>query len=265
MNQGYIKLYRKSIDSQVFQNPHLWKLWTLCLMKANHKEAWVSVDHIIEPIKILPGQFITGRYSLHKEYYPKATKKQKSALTVWRWLLFLEKVGNLSIKTNNKYSIVTIINWETYQGDKKQNEQVNEQQMNNKRTTDEQQMNTNKNVKNDKKEDIILPEWLDKKTWEEFKKMRISIKKKMTPYAEELMIKKLDKLRQTGNPPIEVLERSIEGGWQGIFELGGNNGTGKQYDRKDKNWNDREMDAETERLNQQFRTHQAKKAAGNTP
>ena len=158
MNQGYIKLYRKSIDSQVFQNPHLWKLWTLCLMKANHKEAWVSVDHIIEPIKILPGQFITGRYSLHKEYYPKATKKQKSALTVWRWLLFLEKVGNLSIKTNNKYSIVTIINWETYQGDKKQNEQVNEQQMNNKRTTDEQQMNTNKNVKNDKKEDIVEKE-----------------------------------------------------------------------------------------------------------
>ena len=154
MNQGYIKLYRKSIDSQVFQNPHLWKLWTLCLMKANHKEAWVSVDHIIEPIKILPGQFITGRYSLHKEYYPKATKKQKSALTVWRWLLFLEKVGNLSIKTNNKYSIVTIINWETYQGDKKQNEQVNEQQMNNKRTTDEQQMNTNKNVKNVKKKEI---------------------------------------------------------------------------------------------------------------
>ena len=53
-----------------------------------------------------------------------------------------------------------------------------------------------------------------------------------------------------------------------VFERvkqGGNNGTGKQYDRKDKNWNDREMDAETERLNQQFRTHQAKKAAGNTP
>ena len=75
-----------------------------------------------------------------------------------------------------------------------------------------------------KKKDIVLPEWLDKKTWDEFKKMRVSIKKKMTPYAEELMIKKLDKLRQIGNPPTEVLERSIEGGWQGIFEIGGSNG-----------------------------------------
>ena len=75
-----------------------------------------------------------------------------------------------------------------------------------------------------KKRDIVFPEWLDANTWNEFKKMRVSIKKKMTPYAEELMIKKLDRLRQTGNPPTEVLERSIAGGWQGIFEIGGNNG-----------------------------------------
>ena len=59
----------------------------------------------------------------------------------------LEKMGNLNIKTNNKYSIITIVNWETYQGANNNYEHQNEQQMNNKRTTDEQQMNTNKNDK----------------------------------------------------------------------------------------------------------------------
>jgi len=114
-----------------------------------------------------------------------------------------------------------------------------------------------------KKKDIVLPEWLDEKTWTEFKKMRISIKKKMTPYAEELMIKKLDRLMGAGNNPKEVLERSIEGGWQGIFAIdkGGNNGTGKRYDRKDKNWVDREADAEIELNNRLFRESRAAKAA----
>ena len=46
-----------------------------------------------------------------------------------------------------------------------------------------------------------------------------------------------------------------------LTEYGGNNGTGKQYDRKDKNWVDREADAETARLNARYRAIQASKAA----
>ena len=52
----------------------------------------------------------------------------------------LEKLQMISIKSNNKFSIISIDNWEEYQGE--------EQQKNNKRTTKEQQSNTNKNVKN---------------------------------------------------------------------------------------------------------------------
>ena len=68
MRDGYIKLYRKTIDSQVFQSEQILKLWILCLMKANHKEGWVKVDGVTEPVKVLPGQFVTGRFSLHQEY-----------------------------------------------------------------------------------------------------------------------------------------------------------------------------------------------------
>jgi hypothetical protein len=163
MDQGYVKLWRKSLDSQVFQNDELWKLWCLCLMKANHKENFVGIDGIIEPIKVSPGQFITGRFSLHKDYYG-TSKKNKSPLTVWRWLLKLEKMENLNIKTNNKYSIVSIINWPTYQSKANTFEQQNEQQMNNRRTTDEQQMNTNKNDKNVKNDNNTSREIQDLST-----------------------------------------------------------------------------------------------------
>jgi len=158
MERGYVKLWRKSIDSFVFADLELWKLWCLCLMKANHKGRWIPLEGLKEPIKINPGQFMTGRESLHQIYYPRKKKNQKSALTLWRWLQILEKAGNLNIKSYTKYSIITISNWTEYQQD--------EQQMNNKRTTDEQQMNTNKNDKNDKndkksKKKVIKEKYLE--------------------------------------------------------------------------------------------------------
>jgi len=48
----------------------------------------------------------------------------------------------LNIKTYSKFSIVTVSNWTEYQQD--------EQQVNNKWTTDEQQVDTDKNDKNGK-------------------------------------------------------------------------------------------------------------------
>lgn len=156
MNNGFIKLYRKSIDSQVFQSAELWKLWCLCLLKANHKEGWFEIPGVIEPIKVMPGQFVTGRFELHKDYYPRKKKKQKTPLTVWRWLEKLKNMQNLNIETNNKYSVITINNWDSYQFKESKVEHQNEQQVNNRRTTDEQQMITNKNVK-ECKETIYVP------------------------------------------------------------------------------------------------------------
>ena len=54
----------------------------------------------------------------------------------------------LNIKTTNKYSVVTVVNYDFYQSFGGEIEQQIEQQMNNKRTTNEQQMNTNNNVNN---------------------------------------------------------------------------------------------------------------------
>lgn len=142
MQNGYIKIWRKIKNSAVFADPILLKLWILCLCKANHKQTWTTIDGIAKPIELQPGQFITGRFSLHKEFYPKKRKNQKSPLTLWRKLEILQNLENLNIKSYSKYSIVSITNWNTYQG--------NEQHVNNTRTTREQHVNTDKNVKNEK-------------------------------------------------------------------------------------------------------------------
>jgi len=77
--------------------------------------------------------------------------------TVYRLLKFLECAGNIEVKSNNKFSIISIKNWHIYQ----QEEIGSEQQVNNKRTTSEQQVNTNKNRKELKKEKKIKTLYLE--------------------------------------------------------------------------------------------------------
>jgi hypothetical protein len=48
-------------------------------------------------------------------------------------LLILRKAGNLTIKTTSKFSIITIINWHSYQGDGIENDHQNDQQVTSKR------------------------------------------------------------------------------------------------------------------------------------
>ena len=64
--------------------------------------------------------------------------------------------------------------------------------------------------------DQRLPEYIDPLVWEHFKEHRIMIKKKMTPRAEELMIKALSRARGDGVNPNELLDAVILNGWQGI-------------------------------------------------
>lgn len=121
MNRGYVKMYRKTTDSTIFAHEGMFKLFCLCLMKATHKEIEVMIPGILLPIKLLPGQFITGRYSLHEDYHQahirkRYGRKDRPALkTLVRWLQSLEKMQILTIKSTNKYSIITVLNWNVYQ------------------------------------------------------------------------------------------------------------------------------------------------------
>lgn len=133
--EGYIKLYRKLLISPVFENEKLLKIFIWCLLKASHKEREQVVGRQV--VKLEKGQFIYGRKKASKELKIKET-------TLYDYLKLLENLSIIRVIPNNKYSIVCIEKWELYQIQ----EEKTDIKYDNKPTTNRQQMDTNKNVKN---------------------------------------------------------------------------------------------------------------------
>jgi len=147
VNTGYVKFYRKITKSFVWTDPYTFKLWTLCLLKANHKDNKFLFNG--EEIEVNSGQFVTGRAAITKELNEGAKGEHRmTEASVWRRLKKFEKEEMLNIDSTTKYSVITIKNWHEYQ--------VSEQQVNSDRTTGEQRVNTNKNEKNLKNDNNII-------------------------------------------------------------------------------------------------------------
>jgi hypothetical protein len=131
-NQGYIWLWRKLLDSPVTQtsNANLFKVWVWCLLQADHQETrflWNGKE-----VTLKPGEFITGRESASKVLYMKPK-------TWYNQMRLLSKMGNLDIKTNNRFTLVHVVKWAEYQHPSVK--------MDSKQTTDGQQMDTDNNDK----------------------------------------------------------------------------------------------------------------------
>ncbi|MGM8212607.1 DnaD domain-containing protein [Virgibacillus sp. W0430] len=145
--KGFISLHRKLMDNPIWSDPNYLKLWIYCLFEASHTDREQLVGN--QMIEIKRGQFITGRFALSEELNKGVKPKQRlDKLTWWRYLNNLQKQRMLNIKSTNKYSVVTIIKYDVYQNVFNKTEHGTEHQLNNKRTTDEQQMNTNNNYNN---------------------------------------------------------------------------------------------------------------------
>lgn len=140
---GWIKLHRKITESAIFSDPDLLRLWIYCLSRAAYKETTWVVEK--QEVLLQPGQFVTGRFALQQDYNAGvAPRKKIKDTTLWSWLKRLESFGNLDIKSYNKYSVVTVVNWSEYQDTLTTEPQQND----NKLTTEPQQTDTKKNVKN---------------------------------------------------------------------------------------------------------------------
>lgn len=143
---GWIKLYRKTRNSPVFNDPEIYRLWTLCLLSASYKERRILMNK--NEIALRPGQFVTGRNALFEDYnYNIEPTKRVKDTTLWNWLKKLEMWGMIDIKSTTKYSIVSIVNWDEYQG----GVTTERQQIDNELTTEQQQIDTNKKEKKEKK------------------------------------------------------------------------------------------------------------------
>ena len=153
---GWIKLHRKLLDSPIFQNEKLFKVFAYCLMKASHKEHTQLVGRRV--VHLQKGQFVFGRKRASEELRLKES-------TVRDYVKLLEKLGTIDIKSDNKFSVITVVNWAIYQNDEEISDSkndkkstTNQHQMDNKSTSNQQQINTNKNVKNEKNDKNVKNE-----------------------------------------------------------------------------------------------------------
>lgn len=136
MSDGWVKLHRKILDNPVVcKDGDHFAIWCYLLLNATHKEYDVIFGG--KRITLKPGQLITGRKVLADVFKINESKVQRILKT-------LESEQQIEQQKTNKNRLISILNWHEYQ----ESEQQNEQQVNNKRTTTEQQVNTNKNVKN---------------------------------------------------------------------------------------------------------------------
>lgn len=129
MVRGWIKLWRKLIDDEVFQDSVLLKILIWCLLKACHKvESFpVRTGRGITTVTLEPGQLLFGRNQAAKELkIPPATVQRK--------MVRLEKLGFLIIQVSRHYSTISIIKWETYQGIDIEDDQATDQPTINQRS-----------------------------------------------------------------------------------------------------------------------------------
>lgn len=135
VHRGYIKQWRRELDSRAFNDPDpfVYKLWQWCKLSAAWEERWNRGR------SLQPGQFTCGRSEA-------AMRLNVSESKWYRAMQKLQEWGQITIEPNNRFTTVTICNWETYQSCEVAERTTSEQLANNWRTTDEQPANTLKEV-----------------------------------------------------------------------------------------------------------------------
>jgi hypothetical protein len=117
MNEGWIKLYRKALESDIFEDVTAWRIFTWLLLKVDYKTGKKKIGRIwaSEETKLNPSTFYKGLLRLQNKY--KIIKLSTGKVTI-------------------KYTEIEVINWEKYQSS------------NNQVTIREQSSNTLQEVKN---------------------------------------------------------------------------------------------------------------------
>lgn len=144
--EGWIKVYRKLVDWEWYKDTNVKVVFLHLLLTANHKERQWKGQTILRGQKLTSIENLARDVSLTIQQTRTALKKLKST-------------NEITIKTTNKNTLITIENFNNYQTEIEENNKQNNTQINNLVTNNQQtnnkQITTNKNeknVKNDKNE-----------------------------------------------------------------------------------------------------------------
>ena len=229
--EGWIKVHRKLVNWEWYNDINVKVVFLHLLLTANHKEKQWKGQTILRGQKLTSIEHLADDVGLTIQQTRTALKKLKST-------------HEITIKTTNKNTLITIEKFNNYQFEIDEDNKQNNKQFNNLITNNQQtnnkQITTNKNEKNDNNDNIKKEKKKKRKTFEEvlaenccseeleitvrdFIDMRKTIKKPMTSKALELLFKNLEKLTNLEEEKIAILNQSIEHGWQTVYPLKTNN------------------------------------------
>lgn len=134
MYRGYIRLWRKIDENPIALRPAYLSVWLFILRHANHKGKTIIWNN--QKTMIKKGSFITSADKIAK-----GTGVPRG--TVERILKYLENEVMIEEQTTKRFRLISVINYQDYQS----SEEVNEEQVRNKRGTSEEQVDTTKNDK----------------------------------------------------------------------------------------------------------------------
>jgi hypothetical protein len=225
----WIKLHRRLLESAVFNDEWLLRLWIWCLLRAGY------CDRNIGGATIRAGSFVTGRFAASDEL-------NVSPSRWYRGIHQLASLGMISLSASQERTIITVCKWDTYQSES----DVHEQQVNNQRTASEQPADTSKEGQESKEGkkvkklggkppktpsgrkagyaqgSVPIPVPLNASpnfaiAWKAWLEHRASIKKPYrSPQSENAQ---LETFQYWGvERAIAAIKYSLAGGYQGVFE-----------------------------------------------
>lgn len=154
MCNGWIKLHRKILDWEWFTSPSTLQLFIYLLLRANKE------DKKWRGILIKRGQLVTSVATISEET-KLSTQQVRTSLNR------LKSTNEITSKTTNRFTLVTVCKYESYQLYEETEQQAKQQalqQTNNKQITNkQQQLKNNKNIRNNKKESILTNVRIDEK------------------------------------------------------------------------------------------------------
>lgn len=146
---GYIKIDRKILDWGWYQDVKVFHFFLYLLLRANHK------DGVWKGTLVRRGQVIIGR---EKSSVDTGLTENEIRTCIKKLIL----TNEITSKSTNKFTVVTICKYAFYQdGDYTNNQQNNQQvnqQITNKTPTNNQPLTTNKNDNNNKEDNTATAE-----------------------------------------------------------------------------------------------------------
>lgn len=146
LDLGWVKTHRKLLEHPRFKDGDWLKVWTACLLMATHKPYRVVFEGGEKVLQ--PGQFITSRKAMAAKTGVQESKVER----LFTWLKTEHQIEQHGTPRNR---LITVKNWEKYQGGEQLTEHAGERQVNNNRTTSEHKQ---EEEREDPKKDLLSGE-----------------------------------------------------------------------------------------------------------